>query len=238
VIRVALLDGGVAERHVARVVAARSFRLERVERSGGSAAGDGDDPRAARLAIEDGIAGVTRDPLAHGPALADVMLADARTELVVARVFLAGLATSAAQLAAALDWAVEQGAALANVSAGLREDREVLRAAIARTHARGVLVVAASPARGGIVFPAAYPGVVRATGDARCALDEWSWLASAQADFGAHVRAGPVRGASAGCAHVSAQLAALLAEGATPASALAALRERARYLGPERREGR
>jgi subtilisin family serine protease len=238
VIRVALLDSGVAERHTARVAAARAFRLERAERSGGGEVGDGGAPSEARLAIEDGIASVTRDPLAHGPALADVLLADARTELVAARVFFAALATSAAQLAAALDWAVEQGAALANVSAGLRDDREVLRAAIARAQARGMLVVAASPARGGRVLPAAYPGVVRATGDARCALGEWSWLASAQADFGAHVRAGAVRGASAGCVHVSAQLAALLADGATPESALAALRERAHYVGPERRERR
>jgi subtilisin family serine protease len=219
VIRVALLDSGVAERHAARVAAARAFRLE---------------PGAA-LAIDDGIAAVTRFPLGHGPALADALLAEARTELVVARVFFAALATSASQLAAALDWAVEQGVAVANLSAGLREDREVLGAAVERAQSRGVLVVAASPARGGRIFPAAYPGVVRATGDARCALGEWSWLASAQADFGAHARAGAVQGASAGCAHVSARLAALLADGASPEQALAALRERARYVGPEQR---
>jgi subtilisin family serine protease len=226
VIRLALLDSGVAERHAARVVAARAFRLESGDR--------GEQPKA-QLAVEDGIAGVTRGALGHGPALADALLAGARTELVVARVFFGSLATSATQLAAALDWAMEQGVALANVSAGLRDDREVLKAAVERTQSRGVLVVAASPARGERVFPAAYPGVVRATGDARCAPGEWSWLASAQADFGAHVRAGAVQGASAGCANLSARLAALLADGATPEQALAALRERARYVGPERR---
>jgi subtilisin family serine protease len=217
VIRLALIDSGVSERHRERVVAARAFP-------------------APPLDVEDGIAAVTRAALPHGPALADVLLADARVELVVARVFFASLATSAAQLAAALDWAADQGARLANVSAGLREPREVLGDALARALARGVVVVAASPARGAAVYPAAYSGVVRATGDARCAPGEWSWLASAQADFGAHASAGEVRGASAGCAHVSACLAARLASGETPERALAALRERAHYAGPERRE--
>jgi subtilisin family serine protease len=224
VIRVALVDSGVAERHAQRVAAACSFRL--VEREG-----------AARLALEDGLAAAMRGALAHGPALADVLLADARVALLAARVFEGTLATSAQQLAAALDWAVGQGAALVSVSAGLREQREVLWMAVARAQRRGVLVVAASPARGAPVFPAAYAGVVRATGDARCAEGEWSWLASSQADFGGHVRAGEVQGASAGCARIAAQLARLLADGASPEGALAELRERAHYRGPERREG-
>jgi hypothetical protein len=219
VIRVALIDSGVAPGQAPRVVAARAFR-------------SGDAPE---VPTEDGIEAVTSGALAHGPALADVLLAEPRVALIVARVFDARLATTAAQLAAALDFAAEQRAALASVSAGLREDREVLRSAIARARARGVLIVAAAPARGAPVFPAAYAGVVRATGDARCAPGEHSWLATAQADFGAHVRAGDVQGASAGCARVAAKLAALLAGGATPERALADLRATARYVGPERR---
>ncbi len=218
-IRVALIDAGVAERHAPRVVAARAFEL--------AAAGE--------VITKDGLAAVTSGAHAHGAALADVLLADARVELVAARVFSERLVTSAAQLAAALDWVTEQGAALANLSAGLREDREVLRDAVARALARGVVLVAAAPARGEPVYPAAYPGVVRATGDARCAPGEHSWLGTAHADFGAHVRAGEVRGASAGCAHLSARLVSLLADGASPAHALGRLRERAHYTGPERR---
>ena len=218
-IRVALIDAGVAERHASRVVAVRAFALS----------------AASEVVTEDGLSAGTSGALAHGAALADVLLADARIELVVARVFGERLVTSAAQLAAALDWAALRGAVLANLCAGLREDREVLREAVVRALARGVVLVAASPARGEPVYPAAYAGVVRATGDARCALGEHSWLGSAHADFGAHVRAGAVRGASAGCAHVSARLAALLADGASPARALEALRERVHHTGPERR---
>lgn len=233
-IRVALLDSGVAERHAARVAAARTFVLIGAQ-AGGDRAQAGAAPARTEVAVSDGLAAASRGALAHGPALADVLLADARALLVVARVFGDALVASAAQLAAALDWAAEQGARVANVSAGLREDRAVLAEAVARACARGVLVVAAAPARGAPVFPAAYPGVVRATGDARCAPGEWSWLGSAQADFGAHVRAGDVRGASAGCARVAARLATLLADGAAPDAALAALRASARYVGPERR---
>jgi subtilisin family serine protease len=225
VIRVALIDSGAAERHRARIAAGRAFRLAEGEASAG-----------AGTAHADGFESIVCGALAHGPALADVLLGEARVELVVARVFFESLATSALQLAAALDWAVEQGAALANVSAGLREPRDVLAAAVARARGRGVAIVAASPARGAAVFPAAYPGVVRATGDARCAPGEWSWLGNAQAEFGAHARAGDVRGASAGCARVAAELARRLAAGAPAERALAEMRERAHYRGPERRE--
>jgi hypothetical protein len=216
-IRVALIDSGVAERHAGRVAAARSF------------------PSGA--ACEDGVAAVLGGVLPHGPALAEVLLADTRIELLVARVFFGALATSAAQLAAAIDWAVARGAAVVNVSAGLHEDREPLGRAVARAVASGALVVAAAPARGVPVYPAAYPGVVRATGDARCAPGEWSWLASAQAEFGAHVRAGEVQGASAGCARVAARLAALLADGVSPEVGLETLRAQAHYRGAERRTG-
>jgi len=214
VIRLALIDTGSAARHEPRVVAARTFRL----------AGDAVVPEGGAVAA-----------LAHGPALADVLCEVPGVELIVARVFDDTHTTSAAQLAAALDWAAEQGAHVANVSAGLRQDRAVLRDAVARALARGVFVVAAAPARGAASFPAAYAGVLRATGDARCAPGEISWLGTAQADFGAHATAGEVRGASAGCARVSAALAALLARGVEPARAVEALRQAAAYEGPERR---
>jgi subtilisin family serine protease len=233
VIRIALIDSGVDARDAPRVVAARAFLCGEA-REEAVAGGRTRQPAAPAAALRE-IQEVAGNVLGHGPALAKLLLADPRVELIVARVFGDALVTSAAQLAAALDWCAEQGARVANVSAGLREDREVLRRAVAKALAGGVIVVAAAPARGAPVYPAAYPRVVRATGDARCAPGEWSWLGSAQADFGAHVRAGDVRGASAGCARVCAHLAAQLADGLAPAAALAALRERAHYRGVERR---
>ena len=102
-----------------------------------------------------------------------------------------------------------------------------------------MILVAAAPARGEPVFPAAYAGVVRATGDARCGPGELSFLSTRQADFGGHVRTGAtnVAGASVGCAHVTARAAAFLSAhpGGSAAQLRAWLAGQAIYRGPERR---
>jgi hypothetical protein len=177
---------------------------------------------------------------AHGTGIARIIASAAPDCLLLdACIFDASLRTSASVAAAGLDWLVQQQARLVNMSFGLREDREVLRLACERALAAGVILVAASPARGDPVFPAAYPGVIRATGDARCEAGELSALGTSQADFGAHVRVSDasVAGASIGCAHVSAVIATLLL--ADPCMNIEALRavlgQRARYHGPERR---
>lgn len=180
-----------------------------------------------------------RDPAGHGSRIAAIVAGAGGVELLDARIFDARLRTDARAAAAAIDWLLESGARLINLSFGLREDRAVLREACARAAAAGVLLVASSPARGQPVFPAAYPEVLRATGDARCARGEISWLGSAQADVGAHVRSldGEVAGASMGCAHACAALAAWFCahpQGSN-AEAIAALRAGARYRGIERR---
>jgi hypothetical protein len=180
-----------------------------------------------------------RDHAGHGSALAAVIAEADGVELMDARIFDASLRASAAQAAAAIDWLVEGGARLINLSFGLREDRGVLREACARAVSRGVLLVASTPARGAAVFPAAYRGVLRATGDARCAPGEHSWLGTAQTDAGgsASTPCGRVAGASAGCAHVSAALIGLMLQqpSATREALLETLGQEARYVGPERR---
>ncbi len=180
-----------------------------------------------------------RDPAGHGSALAAVIAAAGEVELLDARIFDASLRTSAAQAAAAIDWLVCQGARILNLSFGLREDRAVLREACARAVDAGVLIVASAPARGDPVFPASYPGVLRTTGDARCAAGEISWLGTAQSDAGGAPRTpcDRVAGASAGCAHVCAALAQLMTlhPRAARDDVLDALKRNARYHGPERR---
>ncbi|MFR0692982.1 hypothetical protein ACLUTX_26560 [Enterobacterales bacterium AE_CKDN230030158-1A_HGKHYDSX7] len=102
-----------------------------------------------------------------------------------------------------------------------------------------MLVCASSPARGEPVFPASYPGVIRVTGDARCAEGEWSWLDSPQADFGAAVTVGGRSGASLGCAAFSGHLAALLVERPELSNVqlVGLMRERAVFRGIERKVG-
>ena len=189
------------------------------------------------------------DPTGHGSRIAALLLSGRSVELLLGQVFTTAGPTSGSAVAAAIDWAVERRAGLIHLSLGLAGDRAVLRAAVQRAIDAGCILVAAMPARGAPVYPAAYPGVIRATGDARCAPHEVSalrpWffggcprlgLASPTADGrAANGRAeGRARGgASIGAAWVTH---AILQQPplAAPA-AVDALTARAKYLGPERR---
>ena len=189
---------------------------------------------AARFATDGARAAATADPTGHGTRVA-ARIVGTRTdvEFVLAQVFDSARPTSAAAVAAALDWCVAQGAQLVHLSLGLAADRAPLEAAVGRALAAGCLVVAATPARGEPVYPAAYAGVIAATGDARCGAEEIARLGPAT--FAGCVHAGGSRGASIGAAGVSRALIAALAPGAPHAAALQALAARSRYDGPERR---
>jgi hypothetical protein len=183
---------------------------------------------------------VVADTTGHGTVIAQIIAsAEVCVELYVAQVLNAeGRATPAA-VAAALDWALASRVQLIHLSLGLRDDRAVLAGAIARVLAAGMVVVASTPARGVRTYPAAYAGVVRATGDARCGKEEISHLATPWADFGAcavhhspHGRA--QRGASIGAAHLTRFMLAHLPPSPEPAAVPRLLERFARYRGPER----
>ena len=219
-VRVGLIDSGVAGIAANRVAASRSFHA-------------GPEGHCLAGAAQD-------DRLGHGTALAGILLAASPASVLLnAQVFTDKLSCSAQQVAAALAWLVDEGVQLVNMSFGLREYRTGLRAACDLALEAGVVLVAAAPARGEPVFPAGFPGVIRATGDARCSESQISCLATTQADFGGHVRAGDQRvaGASVGCANVSARAIQHLAT--TPGVSAGRLRQwlatQASYQGPERR---
>jgi hypothetical protein len=148
-----------------------------------------------------------------------------------------GVSTPAA-VAAAICWAMEARVDLIHMSLGLREDRYVLADAVAGAVRAGCVVIASAPARGGATFPAAYAGVIRATGDARCAEGEISVLGSAQAHFGGcpqyagHPKSG---GASIGAANVSGLVVARLVPGSQTETVRAQLTVMALYQGVERK---
>jgi hypothetical protein len=178
----------------------------------------------------------------HGSAMAAIIAGLAgRVSLYDARVFPPRGPATPASLAAALDWLADRNVDLVNISLGLRDDRDVLRLACARALERGVLLVAAAPAQGAVVYPAAYSGVLRVTGDARCAPGEYTWLDSSQARIGAcaggldHVPGNPGGGASCAVAHVTGELARLRAAGIAADALLDELRDKCVYFGPERR---
>ena len=180
------------------------------------------------------------DQLAHGTKIIDVIhhcAPDAK--LLIAQVFKERFTTTALQVAAAIDWMTEQQVDVINLSLGLRTDREELREAIAASVEAGILVCASSPAKGDPVYPSAYPGVLRATGDARCDQSEWSLLSTQYADFGAHVRCleGSIAGASIGTAYMCGHIARYLGQHpeANRADLGRHLKSNASYFGAERR---
>ncbi len=223
-VKVGLLDSGVDGGLVPAVAAAR-FRI------------------AADGSVESAPGG--DDRLGHGTALARIITrVPVSTALYDAAIFEDRMVTQASVAAAGLDWLTAASVRLVNLSFGLRNDRSVLRQACERALARDVILIAAAPARGAPVFPGAYPGVIRATGDARCALGEISALGGGQADFAGHARPldesgedAVLGGASFGTAHVTAAVAEFLAhnQDAGRADVVQHLTAIAKYHGPERR---
>ncbi|MHB1872511.1 MAG: subtilisin-like serine protease QhpE [Steroidobacteraceae bacterium] len=180
------------------------------------------------------------DGAGHGTTITRIIASAERpVDLLIGQVLDGHGRCTAAAVAAAVEWALSGGAQLVHLSLGLRADRAVLAEAIARAVRSGALVVCASPARGAPVFPAAYPGVLRATGDARCGRDEIAALGTREADFGACVTtdlpgSNTARGASIGAAHVSRIILSHLEAGSSLATVRTILAARAAFRGPER----
>ncbi|MCF6751950.1 S8 family serine peptidase [Pseudomonas aeruginosa] len=219
-LRIGIVDSGHGAAQASQVLAARRFWLA--------------DERLQEGATQ-------LDSLGHGTAvLAAIAERAPAAQFCVAQVFSERWLTSPLQIAAAIYWLMEEDVALINLSLGVRQDRPLLREACAAAQAAGILLCAASPARGEPVFPASYPGVLRVTGDARCAGAQWSWLHSPQADFGAPVAAlnGGLAGASIASAVLSGHAAEYLLEqpAASAQMLLEHLRSQAAFVGPERRE--
>lgn len=221
-ILVGLVDSGISGAAAAHVAAAERF-----------------DP------AEDGVTrgAVLPDKMRHGSVLAEIIMSVApKAKLLNAQVFGHSPTSSPEAIAAALTWTVAQGARIVNLSVGLAHDRLVLRQACRMAVERGVLLLASTPARGAPVFPAAYEGVLRISGDARCAPGEISALQNVQADFGAPPRGpgmaeGVAGGSSYSVAWVTGLVAAFLeqAPGAGQDEVISYLMAASRYHGAERR---
>ncbi len=219
---IGIVDSGVGAAQAAAVAAACRFRA----RADGS---------VVRLDAEP-------DRHGHGTAIAERILRQApQARLLVAQVFDEDRTASSAAVAAALGWLLDQGVRIINMSIGLREDRDALRLACRAAVDRGAALVGAVPAMGPVVFPAAYPGVVRVTGDGRCTGDEIAFIGTSRVDFGASPRPcgasrmPAVAGASLAAARVSGHLAAIVAAepGLDAPAALDMLAAAAVHRGPQ-----
>ena len=182
--------------------------------SGGPAA---ETPGGRRFLREGGSAEAMPDALGHGSAVSAILhRAYASVQVIHAQVFRDRPVTTPAQVAAALAWLNAEGMDVICLSLGLANDRAPLRDAVAEAVSAGRIIVAATPAQGAPCYPAAYPGVIAATGDARCAWADISepkqgvigaWCGSPEQG---HSGQG---GASMATARVAGHLAARLAAG-------------------------
>jgi hypothetical protein len=174
------------------------------------------------------------DHLGHGSRVSAIITsAPKQPALLVAQVLDARGASTPAVVASAILWAIDRETNLIHLSLGVSADRLVLREAIAAAVQAGIIVVAAVPARGGPVFPASYPGVLQATGDARCAADEVSHLGPNR--FGGAARFGTAGGASIGAAHVTRAIIEHCAPDSSAGVIKTKLAEIARFHGRETR---
>ncbi len=210
-VRVGMIDSGVDGRFASSIVSARSF-------SGGCG-----------------------DCLEHGSQIAACLLQHCPSaQLLVARVFDRCSEARVDAVVDALAWLVDEGVQLVNMSFGIDRISRGLERACRIAAEAGVVLVAAAPARGGAVFPAAYQECIAVSGDARCAPGEVSWLASKFVDFGTHPFFDPRDpsrggGASIATARLSGMLAARLVTGVEASDLRAELERLAHYVGSERR---
>jgi len=178
------------------------------------------------------------DQFNHGTQTAIAILSHLpQAQLCVAKVFSEGLATSALQVTSALEWMIEQDVKLVNMSIGLISDRPSIRNVCKEASARGIVLVASSPAHGEAVYPASYSSVTSVTGDARCAEQQCSYLQSSQAEFGACVRSNTrgIAGASIAAAHFTGLIAkTAVAANTDYRAALAQLRQSADIRGSDK----
>jgi hypothetical protein len=196
-VRVGLIDSGIASEWMQQVDAKLAFILTR---NPGASSSDFTVERRQ----------MTPDALGHGSAVSRRIASFAPgVRWHVAQVFDANRRASALQIAAALDWLAQQDIPLVCMSLGVRTDHPSLARACANAVSRGMTLCASVPARGVSVFPAAYAGMVRVTGDARCAPRQWSWLNTSRADFGA--AAYDSLGQPAGASLANAALCGILA---------------------------
>ena len=167
--------------------------------------------------------------------------------LFIAKIFSTKLSCNASLVSDAIQWLVSNDVDIINMSFGLASDRGTIKQSCEQALLNNTVLIAAAPAHGQAVYPANYPGVLRATGDARCQPGDIAHLNSSQADFAGFV-GNPntgIAGASIGCAHVSAALLhTLIRHNTEPTSntrlttarACALLQAQARFHGRERHE--
>ncbi|HXI87197.1 MAG TPA: S8 family serine peptidase, partial [Parvularculaceae bacterium] len=212
----------------------------------------------AHITAQDFASYVGRRPLDHGTAVASILAGGGdgfrglapRAEIYAASVFFSpdggGEIATTASLVRALDWMIDRGVHIVNMSL-TGPQNAILQSAIDRAYERGVLVVAAVGNEGpaaGPLYPAAYKNVVGVTAVSRAKKIYRLANRGDYVDFAApgvdieHAAEGGGFAASSGTSMAAPFVAAVLAEecqsttGEVGEACLAALMRNAEDLGP------
>lgn len=175
----------------------------------------------------------------HAQAVkAAILSTNPHVDIIAFPIFKHKLSTSREVVLEALYAAMASDAEVLHCSFGFAQADDATQKAFSDAVSRFDCVVASSPARGQPVFPASYPGVLKASGDARLRASEHSWLDSPQVDFAANPRPPEgfsAAGASIGAARVSGIITAKLATGTPLKEVLIDLQTSASFRGNERK---
>jgi len=203
-VKVALIDSGVnpAHSHVERVSGGISFTLR-----------EGDEIiRGADY----------QDRIGHGTALAGIFRKKAPgVELYAVKIFDRTLRAHAKILEKAIEWALEEGMKVINLSLGTSNPihEEPLRALCDEAESQKVLIIASGFPGQRHSYPAVFPNVIGAAGDERCSWNSYFYMEGDPVPFRAHPQPRPIpgipqernfKGHSFASAHIGALVTCLL----------------------------
>ncbi len=174
---------------------------------------------------------IARSPAArHGLAMGQAITRAGPVDIDNYVVFPGRLATSLDVICEAITQAADSTAQIIHCSFGLPDPSPQLADAVNAALGRGKRIVASAAARGAVVYPAGFSGVISVQGDARCGPQDWSWLDLPHAMFGA-CASGPdpqIGGASVAAAQFTGHFAQAMRRNAAHM-----MTARARFIGRE-----
>jgi hypothetical protein len=172
----------------------------------------------------EGLSAGYEDTLGHGTAVCALMQAMApEAEVFSVKVFDRRLATTASIVVRAIEWCLEHGMDIVNLSLGTAnpEHRTQFEVAADKVRAVGAVLVSAYEVNGTLMLPGSLPGVIGVVEGVECEREEVHVLRDASLrvaacpyplDISGVSRERNLHGVSFSVAHVSARLACLRGE--------------------------
>lgn len=177
----------------------------------------------------------------HADQVAGLILESApAAKLVMCSIFGRQSFASVSTVVEALRWLADLNLDLINLSFGTNLYSKELEDVCVWLSSYGTLLICSSPARGKVVYPAAFDCCIAVSGDARCSPGQISFLGTELADFGTHPfvemnnpKAGG--GASFATARLSGLVSELIAVGCPREAIIKELKDRCSFYGPEQK---